>query len=228
MLAKSRKRQRDRPDDDVGEELQRDDQRPHEHGHAGRQRGVLEVAAEAVLGDADAVVDDPDHDGQTVGPAGVRGGRQQGEREDAPQVVDQDEREQRDQQGQELAEVVTERVPGDGVADEEVGRLADELALARHHLFLRAITSQKIRIKITATIACSMYLSSQASHGTSGNSGGRSKLSGRRGAGSPRRRSPAAAAPWSAGSTRSLSSRCLVRARLSGRRSGPRPGRTAG
>ena len=42
----------------------------------------------------------------------------------------------------------------------------------------RAITSQKMMIKIVATIACSMYLSSHASHGTSGNSGGRVKSSG--------------------------------------------------
>ena len=67
------------------------------------------------------------------GPAYVCGSRQQGEGENAPKVVDQHEGEKRDQEWQVPAEVVADHVPGDGVADEEVCRLADELALARHH-----------------------------------------------------------------------------------------------
>ena len=47
------------------------------------KRRVLEITKETVLGDADAVVDHPDQDRQTVRPTDVRGRREQAEREDA-------------------------------------------------------------------------------------------------------------------------------------------------
>ena len=64
------------------------------------------------------------------------GRRDQRERKDAPEVVDQDEGEERDQERQVAPEVVPDHVPGDAVADEEVGGLADELSLARHQAVL--------------------------------------------------------------------------------------------
>jgi hypothetical protein len=126
-------RERDRPDEDVGHELERDDQQQDRAAHAARHRLVLEVAEEAVLPDADAVVEDPGQRREPVREAGPGERGELDERDQPEQVVDQHQEEQRREVWDELHEVaLAEHVAGDAVAHEAVGLLAGVLELARH------------------------------------------------------------------------------------------------
>ena len=79
--------QGERPQDDVRQELDRDQQDVHRHRDARDVALQLEVAEEAVLaGCRRPVVDDPDHQRQQHRDREVRGHRQLGERDELPQV----------------------------------------------------------------------------------------------------------------------------------------------
>src|SRR5919106_409756 len=89
--------ERDRPDDDRGEELQRREQRIDRLRHTGREHHVLEVAAEALPLDADVVEDDPRDHREPERDRDPGRGRELDERDDARDVQHREEDEQREQ-----------------------------------------------------------------------------------------------------------------------------------
>jgi hypothetical protein len=127
------------PDEDVGEELQRDQQRQHRAVHARGHRLVLEVGEQPALRlDPRNVVDQPADQHQPVDEPGAGEGRELEERDRGEQVVQQHEEEQREQERHEPHEVLAaDDVATELVANEAVTQLADVLQLARHHLTLR-------------------------------------------------------------------------------------------
>lgn len=125
---------RDRADQEGRDDFDQDNQRKDGHRNTGRNSGVLEVL-DAVLLDAK---DDPGevHDRcQGICRSNMRGGGQLGQRDAAPQVVQQDKEEEGEQQRDERTEVLlTDDVASDRVADEVVAELAQELQPARNKL----------------------------------------------------------------------------------------------
>src|SRR5664279_306138 len=133
-VGKQPDRQRERPQDDVGQELDRDQQDVHGDRNPGDVTHQLEEAEEAVLLDADDHVDEPDHHRQQDRDREMRRDRQLRDRNDAPQVLDQDEQEQRGKKPGPFAPVLaTEDLDRDAVTNESVNPLADELHLAGQH-----------------------------------------------------------------------------------------------
>ena len=96
-------RERERPHEDRRDELDRRHQDVERLGHARREADVLEVADGPWLLDADDVEDDPHQHGheQRQGHAGVH--RHLDDRDDLPDVADEDEGEEREQERREAA-----------------------------------------------------------------------------------------------------------------------------
>lgn len=118
--------------DEVGDDLQRHEQRQDPAGHTGGHDGQLQVA-HAVALDADADPDRVDDEGQAVGGARVGEGRQLQHRDGAEQVVQQHEEEDGEEQRDPLLEVLlAQDVLRDVVPDEGVAGLGEPLGLAGH------------------------------------------------------------------------------------------------
>ena len=128
----------DRPHDEVRQDLQRDDHRQQRQRDPLRNGHPLEVAEQAPLLDAHAVVEQPGEDGQAPGEPDLRERREHEDEELAEQVVDEDEAEDRDHVRQELLVVVPQDVARDGVSEHVVQELADEVALGRDDLLALA------------------------------------------------------------------------------------------
>jgi hypothetical protein len=138
-VAEEPQRERHGPRHEVREQLEEEDERHDRLGQARRDH-VAEVAAEAHRADADDVVDDEHDEGQREREAEAAHRRVLDRRDDAEEVVRQDQHEHREEQRDEPQEVLAaEDVPAQAVADHPVDALGDELRLAgdQRHLARR-------------------------------------------------------------------------------------------
>ncbi|MCY1237708.1 hypothetical protein D9M72_504170 [compost metagenome] len=127
---------RDRADQEVGDDLDRDNDRENVDRHARGYGGQLEVL-DPVLLHADGDPGQVDNGSQHVGAAYVREARKLDQRDGAVDVVHQDEEEEAEQQRDVLHEVLAANdVLGDAVADEAVRGLTCELQFAGNKLLL--------------------------------------------------------------------------------------------
>ncbi len=130
-VAEQPQAQRERPGHVVRDELEDEDERQDRLGQAAGDHR-LEVAREAVLAEADDVVNDVDDQGQRHREPDAAHRRVLDRRDDPEEVVDEDQGEHREEQRHELEEVVAaDDVLGDRVAHQPVDLLGDPLPLAR-------------------------------------------------------------------------------------------------
>src|SRR4051794_636171 len=130
-VAEEPQRERDRPGEEVGDELEREEQEEHRPGDA-RRHHVFEVAAEAHVLDAEVVIDHEDDECERRGEGDAAHRGELHRWDHAEHVVQQDEHEHREQQRHEAQELATaDDVAGDAVADEPVDLPGQVLTTAR-------------------------------------------------------------------------------------------------
>src|SRR6185503_5853803 len=111
--------QRDRPHDDVGDELDRHQQPvPKDERSLGDDARVFEVAEEPMLADADGVVRHPGDQRQGERDRNPAARGEVHEREDLEEVPDEDEEEEREQQGHEAIRRLPQHGDRDVLPDE--------------------------------------------------------------------------------------------------------------
>src|SRR3954453_15740741 len=129
--------QRDRPHDDVRDELDHQQQRvPQPPRRRRDDAGMPQVPDEAVLLDTDDVVGDPRHHRENEGEREPAARCQAEPRQHLEQVRDQDEEEERGEKRHELRRLRAEHGRRDVLADEVDAQLSHQLQLARHDLRL--------------------------------------------------------------------------------------------
>lgn len=127
----------DRTDDQVGDELDRDQEEVEQLGNVRRHGHLGHEVPKTMTLDADTDPGNVSNDGQDVGRAGV-GQRGQLQNGDGPeQVVDQDEEEEAEQQRQPGPELLlTDDVAAQGVAHESVANFTQVLSFGRNQRLL--------------------------------------------------------------------------------------------
>ena len=142
--------QRERPHEELRDELDRRHEDVERLRHARREERVLEVAASALLRDADDVEDEPDEQRQERRDRDARVRRHLQERDDLEDVADEDEREHRDQERHVDQPVGAHGLHDDAVADEVDRRLDDVLDAAWARACRRRAPATNSTITMTA------------------------------------------------------------------------------
>jgi hypothetical protein len=136
MFANNRSASVSGPRDVERQQLEEEDER-HDRLGQPRRHECLVVADEALLANTDCVVDEEDDDRQRGREPDAAHRRELHRRDDAEQVVDENERERGEEQRHELQEVVAaDDVARERVADQAVRALGGVLTPRRHHRHL--------------------------------------------------------------------------------------------